>query len=132
MANPLLYDMVQFFIDEGLCDEDGVDCFRDFSPEEPDDIVVLFEYGSSAVVSFDDMVQRSVQITTRSKDPDLAREKAIALYSCLKAHESAKRIDFTNDRWAQVSLRQTPFKIKIDDNDRFIYGFNVGIATTVY
>jgi hypothetical protein len=132
MCNTLLLDIVQYFVSLGLAEDDGVDCFRDFSPEDPDEVIVIYEYGSSAPTSFDALVKRSVQITTRSRDPDVAREKAIKLYNSLKTYDQANRIDFTSSSWGQVTLRNAPFKIKIDENDRFVYGFNVGIATTVY
>lgn len=132
MQNPLLLDLILYFESLDLVAGDGIDCFRDFSPEDPDDVVVLYEYSSSMPVKFDVIVNRSVQVTARSRDPDAAREKALQLYESLMTCDTAKRIDFTNDRWGQVSLRQTPFKIKVDENNRFVYGFNLGVATTIY
>ena len=130
--NPLLLDIVEYFVSNGLAECDGEDCFRDFSPEEPDDVIVLYEYAGSPPVDFDEIVHRSVQVTVRSKDPDVARNKAQALYEILHVDDVSKRVDFTESRWGQVSLRQTPFKIKIDENDRIVYGFNMGVTTTVY
>ena len=130
--NPLLLDIVEYFVSNGLADGDGEDCFRDFSPEEPDDVIVLYEYIGSPAVDFDEIVHRSVQVTVRSKDPDVARDKALALYKILYVEDGSRRVDFTKSRWGQVSLRQPPFKIKIDENDRIVYGFNMGITTTIY
>lgn len=130
--NPLLLDIVEYFVSNGLAEGDGEDCFRDFSPEEPDDVIVLYEYAGSPPVDFDEIVHRSVQVTVRSKDPDVARNKALALYEILHVEDVSKRVDFTESRWGQVSLRQTPFKIKIDENGRAVYGFNMGVTTTVY
>jgi len=132
MPNPLLLDIVEYLADNNVAIGDGIDCFRDYSPEDPDNVIVLYEYRGSASVSFDDTTQRAVQVTVRSSDPDYARDKAIEIFNLFKVKECAKRVDFTADRWGQVTLRNTPFKIKVDENDRFIYGFNMGILTTIY
>jgi hypothetical protein len=130
--NPLLLDIIEYFVTNGLAIGDGEDCFRDFSPEDPDDVIVLYEYAGAPPVEYDSIVHRSIQVTVRSKNPDTARNKALELYNVLHVEDVAKRVDFTDTRWGQVSLRQTPFKIKIDENDRVIYGFNMGVTTSIY
>lgn len=132
MPNPLLLDIVEYIVDNGAAVGDGIDCFRDYSPESPDSVIVLYEYRGGASVTFDDATKRSVQVTVRSSDPDYARDKAIEIFNLFRVKECAERVDFTADRWGQVTLRNTPFKIKVDENDRFIYGFNMGILTTIY
>jgi hypothetical protein len=132
MPNPLLLDIVEYLVDNNVAVGDGIDCFRDYSPEDPDNVIVLYEYRGSTSVPFDDTTQRAVQVTVRSSDPDYARDKAIEIFNLFKVKECAKRVDFTTDRWGQVTLRNTPFKIKVDENDRFIYGFNMGVLTTIY
>lgn len=132
--NPLLLDIVTYFVSKGLAEGDGIDCFRDFSPESPDSVIVLYEYAGDPPVPYDDagVVHRSVQVSVRSTDPDAAREKALELFNSLDVKDVAKRIDFTPERFGQVSLRQAPFKIGFDENHRHIYGFNMGITTTIY
>lgn len=134
MHNPLLLDIIEYFVANGLAQGDGIDCFRDFSPEEPDNIIVLYEYAGSPPVPYDDagVVHRSVQVTVRDVDADTARERALELFSILDVKDAARRIDFTTERFAQVAIRQPPFKIKIDANHRSIYGFNMGVTTTIY
>ena len=134
MERPLLLDIIEYFVTKGLAQGDGIDCFRDFSPEEPDSIIVLYEYRGSPPVPYDDagVVHRSVQVTVRDFDADTARQKALDLFNSLDIKDVAKRVDFTPERFAQVSLRQPPFKIKLDDNHRAIYGFNMGVTTTIY
>jgi len=134
MHNPLLLDIIQYFVNNNLAEGDGIDCFRDFSPEEPDNVIVLYEYQGMPPSEYDDIdvVHRSVQVTVRDIDPDNARAKALSLYNSLNVKECSKRVDFTNERFAQVTLRQTPFKISMDENDRSIYGFNIGVTTTIY
>lgn len=129
MANPLLLDIVTFLADNGVVQGDGVDAFRDFTPEAPDSLVALHEYKGDPAVAYDPNVHRSVQITARDKDADVARQKALRIYKLLTSDNLI--VQFTPDRWGQVYLRQPPFKIGQDDNDRVTYGFNIGITTTI-
>lgn len=128
--NSLLLDIVEYFTSLGLTEGDGVDCFRDFSPEAPDNIVYLIEYNGGEVPYYEDnAAHRSVQVNVRNADADAARIKSLELFKALKS--DTKYVQFTETRWGQVTLRQTPFKVKQDENKRTIYAFNMGITTTI-
>ena len=129
MANPLLLDIVTFLADNKIVQGDGVDAFRDFTPEAPDSLVALHEYKGDPAVFYDPNVNRSVQVTVRDKDADVARQKALYIYKLLTSDNLI--VQFTPDRWGQVHLRQPPFKIGQDNNDRVTYGFNIGVTTTI-
>lgn len=129
MTNPLLLDIVTFLADNKIVQGDGVDAFRDFTPEAPDSLVALHEYKGDPAVSYDPNVNRSVQVTVRDKDADVARQKALNIYKLLTSDNLI--VQFTPDRWGQVHLRQPPFKIGQDNNDRVTYGFNIGVTTTI-
>lgn len=129
MTNPLLLDIVTFLADNRIVQGDGVDAFRDFTPEAPDSLVALHEYKGDPAVSYDQSVNRSVQVTVRDKDADIARQKALDIYKLLTSDNLI--VHFTPDRWGQVHLRQPPFKIGQDNNDRVTYGFNIGVTTTI-
>lgn len=129
MANPLLLDIVTFLADNKIVQGDGVDAFRDFTPEAPDFLVALHEYKGDPAVFYDPNVNRSVQVTVRDKDADVARQKALDIYKLLTSDNLI--VQFTPDRWGQVHLRQPPFKIGQDNNDRVTYGFNIGVTTTI-
>ena len=129
MANPLLLDIVTFLTDNKIVQGDGVDAFRDFTPEAPDSLVALHEYKGDPAVSYDPNVNRSVQVTVRDKDADVARQRALYIYKLFISDNLV--VNFTPDRWGQVYLRQPPFKIGQDNNDRVTYGFNIGITTTI-
>lgn len=134
MANPLLLDIVEYFVSKGLAIGDGEDCFRDFSPETPDFVIVLHEYKGDPAVSFDDLVNRSVQVTARDRSADTARRKALELYEALRVDSQQSEsliVNFTSERWGQVYLRQPPFKISVDENNRATYGFSIGVTTTI-
>lgn len=134
MANPLLLDIVEYFVSKGLAVGDGEDCFRDFSPETPDFVIALHEYKGDPQVPYDELVNRSIQITTRDRNADVARRKALELYEALRKDIQLSEnlvVHFTDERWGQVYLRQTPYKIKVDPDNRVTYGFNIGITTTI-
>lgn len=128
MGQPLLLDMVQFLVSNSIVQEDGVDAFRDFTPEAPDTLIALHEYRGDPGVQHESAVNRSVQILSRSKSANEARQRALDIHGLLISDNLI--INFTPDRWGQVHIRQSPFKIGIDGNGRTTYGFNVGITTT--
>lgn len=132
MANPLLLDIVTFLTTSGVVTGDGTDAFRDFTPEEPDTAIVLIEYQGDPALPYDEGVHRSVQVISRAKDADTARQRAVLVYKTLKAAQSSDgKISFTSTRWGQVYFRQTPFFFKRDGNNRTSYAFNLGITTTI-
>ena len=129
MPNPLLLDIVTYLTTNNVVEGDGIDTFRDFMPEEPDNSVALIEYKGEPPVPYDPMVHRSVQVSVRDKSADVARCRALSLF---KLFQSENRIiNFTPERWGQVYLRQTPFRAETDDKDRVTYKFNIGISTTI-
>ena len=132
MSNPLLLDIVTYLTNKQVIDGDGVDTFRDFIPEMPEDLIAITEYKGSPMSSFESASHRSVQILVRNKDADLARSKCLDIFRAIQENlDGSSRIDFTEDRWGQVSLRQTPYRFDTDNSDRVTYGFNIGITTTI-
>lgn len=128
----LLLDIATFLVAQHMCVADGTDLFRDIIPEKPDSLVSLYEYKSDPPSLFDQAVNRSVQITCRDKNSDVARQKALAIYKCIDSfRDEAGSVYFTPNRFGQVHFRQTPFKMKIDENDRAYYTFNMGITTSI-
>lgn len=128
----LLEDIVTYFTSKGLIVGDGIDAFRDFKPETPDNIVSLHEYKGDPVSMYTDVVHRSVQVVVRNKSAvaaqDLAKNLCKALLNDMAEN---KRVDFTSTRWGQVHIRQAPYKFSQDESDRTLYGFNLGITTTM-
>jgi len=132
MGQPLLLDIITFLTAKGVVIGDGVDAFRDFIPEEPDVLVALIEYRGDPAIPVDPSVHRSVQVSTRDKDVDLARQKALDIFKVFVDNQDETcKIDFTDTRWGQIYLRQTPFRYKTDENNRAYYCFNIGITTTI-
>ena len=132
MANPLLLDITLFLVSKSVATGDGVDVFRDFTPEEPDSLVALHEYTGDPASLFDPIVHRSVQVIARDPDADVARQKAVEIFKTLwDEMKEDGRIDLTLERWGQLYLRQPPFFMKRDENNRTYYAFNIGITTTI-
>lgn len=132
MANALLLDISLFLTAHTLTAGDGVDSFRDFMPETPDNLVVLQEYRGEAMLPYIDETNRSVQISVRDLDADNARAKALNIFKAFMLERADDgRVDLTPTRWGQVYLRQSPFLLKRDENNRSIYVFNIGITTTI-
>lgn len=132
MGQPLLLDIATFLTNNKVVLGDGIDIFRDFIPEEPDNVVALIEYSGDPAIPVDPAVHRSVQISTRNKDANLARQKALEVYQVLVENmDETRRINFTKSRWGQLYLRQSPFKYRTDENNRTYYCFNMGITTTI-
>ena len=128
----LLLDIVTFLVDKKIVTADGTDAFRDFTPEEPDNLVALHEYNGDAANLYDPTVHRSVQVSCRDKSANLARLKALDIFDAIRtAQDGAGKVQFTTKRWGQVYLRQPPFRFKTDENNRVYYAFNLGITTTI-
>lgn len=127
----LLEALVQYGVTNGVLEGDGADTYRDFMPETPDNVVVFAEYEGRPANPLIDAVHRSVQIKTRSRDAVAAREKAVRLFNIFNSTSEDRRVDFTKDLWGQVYVRQPPYKLSQDANERTIYCFNLGITTNI-
>lgn len=124
-------DIVTYLTSKGVIEGDGIDTFRDFVPETPDNLVAITEYTGSPPVPYDTVVHRSVQVSVRDKSADTARRKALEICKTFLSESENRRVDFTENRWGQVCVRQTPYRMKTDNSDRVTYAFNMGITTTI-
>lgn len=110
---------------------DGIDTFRNYQPETPDEIVALTEYrGVSSHYSLAGI--RPVQIVVRHRSPDIARERANELYRLLFDTEEDNLIVETEDRpWSIMTPINPPALLERDEQERTIFSFNVSIVTTI-
>lgn len=122
----LLLDLTALLVTEGVVTCDGIDCFRDFTPNEPNDIVVLNEYAGVPSETCSAAV-RSIQVISRGVNASTAKQRIWDIYKLLNTPEN--RLMTLGDRWLIVLPRQTPFRIDVDKNNRIIWGFNVAITT---
>ena len=127
----LLEALVAYGVAKGVLIGDGIDSFRDFTPPSPDTVVVFHEYAGDQISPFIDSVHRSVQVKVRDKHADAARAKALQIFSIFKSSTESLRVEFTDNHWGQVYVRQAPFKLYQDESDRVTYCFNLGITTNI-
>lgn len=124
----LLKSLVAHLTAEGVVKGDGIDTFRDFTPEKPDDVIVIQEYAGGAIsIGEDHMSNRSAQLTVRGKSSKLSRDKAWEIFKVLSV--PGRVVNLSSTRVAIIHPRQTPFKMYVDNKDRNVWGFNMGIAT---
>lgn len=123
----LLSDLATYLQARRVISGDGVDTFRDFTPDSPSSCVTLFEYpGTPDFMS--EAAARSVQVMVRDGNAESARQKAWAIYNVLNVPDD-RIIYFTSTRWTITVPRQTPTKIGIDEHNKVLWGFNLAITT---
>jgi len=128
VSTNLLLDIISYMTDQGVVTGAAQDIFYGKFPNKPDNIIVLMEYsGNAAFVA--DFGLRSIQVNVRYNDDDNARSKAWDIYNLFHSQDIEDRIiNLTSSRWAIFSCRQSPFKLKEDENKRSIYVFNMGVT----
>lgn len=127
----LLLTVIQYLVDAGLCKGDGEDCYRDFMPEEPSFAIGFHEYKGDALSPFTASVHRSIQVKVRDLNAEVARAKAVQICKALRSDTEDMRINFSDEVWGQVYIRQAPFKLLQDESGRVTYCFNLGITTNI-
>lgn len=105
------------------------DIFIDFMPDEPDDVVVLYEYAGMPTTTGVDAVDRRVQVNVRAARYLDARTKAWNIFNLLDIPEN-RIIQATAERWIVSQALQTPHKIGVDNQGRDIFVFNLAVATS--
>jgi hypothetical protein len=125
----LLEDLEQWLINADKAVADGDDIFRDFAPDVPDEIIVLYEYDSvlSGIKSANSAV-RYVQVTYRATSATVAKNACDDIFH-LFMNPDQNITSLPNNRWAIMIAKQVPFKIEMDNQMRYVYGFNVAITT---
>ena len=127
----LLLTLINYCKTSGVLIGDGEDAFRDFTPESPDAVVVFHEYAGDGITPFMSVVHRSIQVKVRDKSAEAARTKALEVLNLFKSDTESLRVDFSEDLWGQVYIRQLPFKLQQDASNRVVYCFNLGITTNI-
>jgi hypothetical protein len=124
----LLLDVIEHLASKGLVTGDGIDAFRDFMPDSPDNVVVVSEYsgspGESALESYD----RSIQIKVRDINYTNCRNKINQIFAVLDNPQERIK-DLPNSRWGVFYAKQTPFKLEVDSSNRTVFVVNFGVTT---
>jgi len=125
----LIRDIANYLINNSLATSIGTDVFLDNKPDQPDNLISIFEYsGSTTNVS---ILDRRIQILVRNKSYSIARSKAWAIFNLLdKSEEKGEGIQLTQTRVSIINGLQQPFKLETDANERSVFICNYAVATT--
>ena len=121
----LIGDIAKLIIEHKLAEAVDSDIFKDFIPDEPNDIVVVSEYSGTNVVPFANASVRSIQILCRAKTPSRAREKCWNIFNLFVDLMPITQI---GERTCVLALRNSPFKMEVYKKNRHSYVFNMGIT----
>lgn len=127
----LLLLLVEYCVANGVLVGDGEDAFRDYMPEIPDALVTFHEYAGDQLSLLTSVVHRSVQVKVRDTSAEAARNKALQILQLFISESESRRVDFSENAWGQVYIRQLPFKLQQDSSNRVTYCFNLGITTNI-
>lgn len=122
----LLLEVINHIVSAQLANAKDVDIFKDYSPSSPDSCVIVYEYQGSAPAPFTDISVRSVQIVARAKNSQEAKAKAWSIYHIFHAEDNLITL---NNQVRIIACRNTPIKIGVDELNRYLYAFNLGITT---
>lgn len=127
VSTNLLADMITYMIAQSVVTAGGTDAFYGTLPNKPDNLVSLLEYPGNAAFTAN-FGNRSIQVNARNINDSNAMSKIWDIYNLFHSEDIEDRIiDLTASRWAIFSCRQSPFKLKEDENKRSIYLFNMGV-----
>lgn len=121
----LLEDFGAYFSSAGLLSSTAFGI--DHMPDKPASCVAVYEYAGSNGPPQVAGSSRSVQIVVRDESSRAAKMKADEIYRALDVEDGI--LNLTPERWCAIYLRQTPFKLKVDEQNRTYYAFNVGVTT---
>ena len=125
--NDLLQDFIDYLTGLSLVTTGFV--WKNTIPNDPDESVAVYEYtGQNPILQIDGS-NRSIQIVVRSASDATARQRISALYKSLLTEDG--QIHLTPTRWGLLSMRQSPFKLKVDERQLIYYCFNLSIITYI-
>lgn len=122
----LLDEVITHIIDNNLAKKKDTDIFKDYSPKSPDNCIIVYEYAGSGAGDWDDISVRSVQVVVRDKSIIAAKALSWKIFKILNPVGGLMTI---GSRKVIVANRNTPIKIGVDDNNRNLVAFNLGITT---
>lgn len=101
--------------------------YRDTLPDQPDEAVGLFVWSHALAEINDGSGTRYVQVQARAVDGDVAYSRLHTIAALLDSGEDEKKIVLTPSRWCIARPRNLPRKLKVDENGRTVYYFDVAL-----
>lgn len=124
--NDLLLDIINYIIAHGLAVAKDVDIFKDYSPVNPVDCTIIYEYNGTEPASFTRTSVRSIQVTARAKSGAIASKKCWDIFNLMYQEDGLITI---GTRKCIIGMRNTPTKIAVDEQNRVLFAFNCAITT---
>lgn len=103
--------------------------YQDFMPDTPVTVASIYEYSGNTPEPQVAGATRSLQVVTRDTSPDVSRQHCFDIYKALQTEDGI--INLTPDRWCGIYLKQPPFKLKMDQQGRVLYVFNLIVTTYI-
>lgn len=131
----LLKDIVNYLTYLGVVQGEAIDCFCDYQPEEPDNVVILQEYVGPPTTTGVSAMDRNIQVIARcnADDPVWAKDKIWEIFNLLDRPEERvldlREVYPYGTRWGVYYSRGSPFKMGVDPAGRIKYVFNFGVTT---
>lgn len=110
--------LMNYLISKNLATEEDVDIFRNYIPDNPDDVLCVMEYQGRNLGHFDNVSQHSIQIFVRGLDVE---QRIWNIYNQLC--QDAMNLEVP-DHCCEITMKHPPFKINRDNRGRFEWVFN--------
>lgn len=123
----LVRDIGQYLVAEGLAQAIGQDIYLNYSPDSPNNVIVLTEYSGQGFLGYGSLLRR-VQVLVRDVDYQQSRQKAWSIYNAFIKEDQF--IIHLPDRYLISSATQTPTPLMVDDKERQTFVFNLSFTTT--
>lgn len=119
----LLDDIASYLQQQGI-----TDIYKGYMPDQPDNVVVLFEYAGEApelVMGGDNTTERpGLQVRVRDKSYPAGRARIQAVVDAL---HGLSNVVLGNKRYLLIRANQSPASLGLDGNNRseFVVNFSV-------
>lgn len=124
----LLLDIITYLNSRAIVLGDGIDCFRDSSPETPDNVITFLEYSGGHSQPGVECVDRYVQIQIRNTSYEGSRLLAMRIYNELN-RPTDPIMFLTGVRWAVINGKASPVRLRQDTNERTIFYCELKVTT---
>lgn len=129
----LLEEIIWYLAKQGVIDGLNKDAFADHLPDTPEKVVALHEYSGLGPISEAEGAVRSVQVWVRASrdNPEWGKKKCSEIFKLFVGNHRVidERDGSGRGLWGVFKPFQNPHRVKIDENGRSIYGFNMLVGT---
>lgn len=121
-------DVGSYLISLGLAKGMGVDVFLNTRPDQPDNLISIFDTGGYPAELSIPNLRRTIQVMVRDMSYSAGRERIWALFKALD--KPGNRVITMNGRKTHTRAMQPPVPIDRDASNRVLFVFNVEVVTS--